>query len=348
LKSPEQQYGPKIDAHRVHFLCVTVVALTFVTSAAALGSAGAATIEDSVPTPASCNDLKSGSRQEESEPLIKACQFALALPRTLPDLVCTETVKRYLSPKNKPDIITAGLTVARMHSHYSSVLVNGKFPRAYQGKSGDDLFQEQVFSWGEFALLFDVFDPLSHAEFASPVDTKIGRQHLRRYDFRVKRENNLGWTWLFMDGAINPGYHGSLFIDNNGQVARMVAKVSSEEVDLNTAVSSATTTLDYGEVVIGAAGAHRVPIRGETVSCFRALLGCIRQSLIFSDFHKFGSNSRIILPWEGAVWVGLALSMFEKVHNVHPFFSEFATFSAEPSTHRLFQGVGTRADYDSL
>src|SRR5690349_17833425 len=172
----------KLIRTNFHCLHLTAVALLFVTSAAAFGSAAGAAIEDSVPSEATCNNLKRGSQQEESEPLIKACQFAIALPHTLPDMTCTETVKRYFSPKNKPDIVTAGLTVERMHSHYSSVLVNGKFPRAYQGKSSDDLFQEQVFSSGEFALLFDVFDPLSHAEFASPVDTKIGHQRLRRYD----------------------------------------------------------------------------------------------------------------------------------------------------------------------
>jgi hypothetical protein len=181
-----------------------------------------------------------------------------------------------------------------MHSHYANVTVNGK-NQARARVSGDDLFAEQVTSTGEFAGLFNVFNESSQTEFASPVDAVIGKRRVSRYDFRVKRENNIGWKWFFVVSAINPGYHGSVYVDGtSGKVVRLVLQVTSSEVDQETPVSESSTTLDYGDVVIGAAGAQHVPVRGESVSCFRRLLGCVREELTFGDFHLFGADTLII------------------------------------------------------
>jgi hypothetical protein len=244
----------------------------------------------------SCGELR--RRGAEFEPLAQACEYALALPRTLPDLVCTESVKRFLSPQQKkPDTITAELTVEKMHSHYAAVMVNGK-PAATGGNAGkpeDELFANLVGPTGDFALLFNVFNGASHTEFTAPVDAVLDHRHVRRYDFRVRRENNLNWTWFFVGASLNPGYHGSLFVDGRtGEVARLVLQVDSTEVDPGTPVSEATTTLDYGGVAISGLGTQHVPLRGENLSCLRGSLGCMRVTLAFSDFHKFGVATRIV------------------------------------------------------
>lgn len=227
------------------------------------------------------------------EQLANTCQYAVAAPHTLPDFVCTETVKRFFSPKQRPDIITAQLTVEKTRSHYAYVTVNGK--TVVSGKTGDNLFEEKAGSTGEFAMLFNVFDASSQAEFAPAADTTVGPKRLKRYDFRVKRENNVNWTWRFPGSAINPGYHGSVFVDRaNGEIFRLVVQVSSDEVDSLTPVSEATTTIDYSDVVIGVAGTHHVPVRGEAVSCFRFMDGCIRAAISFDNFHKFGADTRVL------------------------------------------------------
>jgi len=237
----------------------------------------------------SCDELQ--LRGPEFGALAKACQYAVATPRKLPDFVCTETVIQYLSPKQKPAVITAELTIEKTRSHYSAVTVNGK----QKYGNGDTIFEELVGSTGEFAMLFNVFDTSSHAEFDAPVDSVLDHRHVKRYDFRVKRENNIGWTWFFADASINPGYHGSIFVDPAaGAVFRLVVQVSSGEVDPQTPVSSATTTIDYRDVAIAEAGTHHVPVQAENTSCFRALNGCARAQLTFSNFHKFGSTSRIV------------------------------------------------------
>ena len=137
----------------------------------------------------------------------------------------------------KPDIITAELRVENMHSHYSAVTVNGR-EQSRGGVSGDELFAEQVTSTGEFAFLFNVFNGSSRTEFAAPVEAVVGRRRLKRYDFRVRRENNTAWTWFFVGSAINPGYHGSVFVDGaSGEVMRLVLQVSCDELDPATPVS---------------------------------------------------------------------------------------------------------------
>jgi len=239
-----------------------------------------------------CDELR--HRGSGFEQLVNVCQYAVTAPHTLPDFVCTETVRQYLSPKQKPEIIQAELSIEKTRSHYAAVTVNGKTKPGYD-KTGDILFEELVGSSGEFAMLFNVFDSSSHAEFAAPVEAMLDHKRLKRYDFRVKRENNLSWTWFFADTAINPGYHGSIFVDTaTGKIFRLVVQVSSDEVDQHTPVSEATTTIDYDDVPIAEAGIHHVPVRGESISCFRILKGCTRAQLTFGNFHKFGSTVRVV------------------------------------------------------
>ena len=201
-------------------------------------------------------------------------------------------MKRYFAPTDKPETVAAQLTVERMRSHYENVTVNGKSFQS--GRTGDDVFEEKAGSTGEFAMLFNVFDTASRAEFSAPVDATVGSNRVKRYDFRVLRRNNVNWTWFFITGGVNPGYHGSLFVDPaTGAVSRLVVRVGGEEVDADTPVSEATTTIDYGDVEIGVTGTHHVPIGGESLSCFRFMNGCIRAEITFRNFHKFGAETRV-------------------------------------------------------
>jgi hypothetical protein len=244
------------------------------------------------PASQQCNDLR--GRGADFAQLANACQYAVTAPRSLPDFVCTETVTQYLAPRAKPQVITAELTIEKTRSHYSAVTVNGKIKPTH-GEGGDAMFEGLVGSTGEFAMLFNIFDHSSQAEFTAPADVTVEHRRLTRYDFRVTRANNLHWTWYFADAAINPGYHGSLFVDTaTGEVFRLVVHVSSSEVDPETPVSEATTTIDYGNVSIAEAGTHHLPVRGENSSCFRAFKGCTRAALTFGNFHKFGSTTRIV------------------------------------------------------
>src|SRR5215471_16997238 len=56
-----------------------------------------------------CAELR--QRGPDFEQLANACQHAVTAPHTLPDFVCAETVKQYLAPKAKPQVITAELTI---------------------------------------------------------------------------------------------------------------------------------------------------------------------------------------------------------------------------------------------
>ena len=239
-----------------------------------------------------CDQLR--RRGPEFAPLANACEYGAATPHTLPDFVCTETVEQYLAPNHEPDTITAELTVEKTHSHYAGVSVNGK-PKTEAGRTDDDVFEELVTVTGEFAILFDIFDPSSHTEFSAPVEVTLGRTRLRRFDFRVRRENNVSWVWFFPNQKINPGYHGSIFVDPaKGIISRLMVYVSPGEVDPQTPVSELTMTIDYGDVSIAGTGTHHVPVHSENVSCFPILNGCIREELTFGNFHKFGSTVRIL------------------------------------------------------
>jgi hypothetical protein len=212
----------------------------------------------------------------------------------MPDFICTETIEQYLAPNQKPQIITAELTVEKTHSHYAAITVNGE-RKTEEHRTDDEVFAEVVASSGEFAMLFNIFDNVSHTEFSAPVDVRSGSTVLKRYDFRVRRENNARWVWVFPNQKTNPGYHGSIFVDPvTGIISRLVVQVSPDEVDTQTPVSEVTTTIDYGDVSIAGTGTHHLPAHGQTISCLRILNGCIREELTFANFHKFGSTVRIV------------------------------------------------------
>lgn len=243
-------------------------------------------------TSSPCEELR--RRDSPFLPLAETCQFALALPKTLPDLICTETMKRYLGEKSKADVVAAELTVKDMQSHYANVTVNGRL-ELEKSRSGDEIFSDQAGSTGEFALLFNLFAGVSHTDFSAPVVSMVNGRKALRYDFRVQRKNNVSWTWFFVGTAINPGYHGSIFLDaRTGTVFRLFLEVNSDEVDPETPISQSRTTIDYSDVKIGSAGVHHVPIRSENISCFRALIGCMRESVVFEGFHKFAAKARIL------------------------------------------------------
>jgi hypothetical protein len=241
---------------------------------------------------AACLALR--SRGADFQPLAVACEHALELPHTLPDLVFTEKAVRRFSPKKNPDIITAEVTIQRMHSNYADVTVNCKNQSA-PFLSGTEFFAEQVSSTGELAHLFNVFNEASQTEFAPPVDSSTGGKGVKRYDFRVKRENNTAWTWFFVRRAMNPGYHGSIYVDGrSGQVVQLNLQVTSDEMDAETPIAQASTTLEYAVVALGTAGTRHLPIRGQNTSCFRGVLGCVEVKLSFSNFHLFRADTRII------------------------------------------------------
>lgn len=266
--------------HLAAILCLISCGIGGAHAQSAPGDAGAG----------ACDVLSRGG--PDFGPLVKVCEYALASPRTLPNFVCTERVKRHANPKRKPDLITAELTFENMKSRYDDVTVNGKEKGRYR-KSQDAVFEEEAIITGEFAMLFNVFDSTSRAEFSAPVDERIAGRRVKRYDFRVRRENNAGWTWFFVRGAVQPGYQGSVFVEPaSGKISRL--RVVASDVGSQSPVSEQTTTLDYGDVAIQEAGTHRVPVRGETVSCFRQLFGCVRFELSFDNFHKFGASTRII------------------------------------------------------
>jgi hypothetical protein len=234
------------------------------------------------------------SRAPEFQRLSQACEYALALPQTLPDFVCTERVDRYYNPQQKPDLITAELSVEHTKSHYSDVIVNGEAV-SRPGYSPDELFEEEAGTTGEFLMLFNVFDPGSLAEFSPPVNEQLGSVQVQRFDFRVHAANNHNWTWFFVGRSIRPGYHGSIFVEKEtGQVARLRVQVTSQELDPQTPISEQTITIDYHDVLIPGLPAYRLPTTSESLSCFRVLLGCARYVQTFHDFHKFGAATRIL------------------------------------------------------
>lgn len=238
---------------------------------------------------AACEGLRS---RKELAALAAACEEALQSPQTLPNLICKERVQRYLSPGKPPDNISADLRLEKLHTFYTNVTVNGKI-QLTKGRTGNEIFEEQTVTTGEFAGLFNVFDQASRTEFKPSTDT-CGRGCLK-YWFRVERQNNKAWTWSFIGSSINPGYHGSISVnEKSGAVQQLVLEVDGDEVDPETPVSKATTSIEYSDVETGSAGVQHVPFRGENISCFRAFSGCVRETFAFSDFHKFAATSKVL------------------------------------------------------
>lgn len=214
---------------------------------------------------------------------------------SLPDFICTETVRRYeenlsWGRSTALDTLTLQLTYFEHQEKYKLTAVNGRDTRLSYERVGG------AWSRGEFgSMLLDVFSPASHTEFkwsnwttlrhrvACVLSFQIDARH-SRYHLSVLPERSPGASAIV-------GEHGLVYIDRETKnVLRMDSEADSIPSSFPLAANS--RALDYGLAEVGGRG-FLLPLRAEVRMTLRSRPLQERNELDFGDYRKFTGESKI-------------------------------------------------------
>jgi hypothetical protein len=222
--------------------------------------------------------------------IVRARQAAREFTDTLPNYVCTQIVARYESTSRPVDwrardVITLELTYNDGKESYSGIRVNGK-------KVSKDITQmDGTWSTGEFATtLIGIFSTPANAHFTRRGSSLINGINAQRYDFTVEQPHS-HWTITTESQNMRPAYQGTVWISpENGRVLRI--EKQARNLPQSFTLDTIEMAVDYDTVRL-AGNAYLLPSRAEVLSCERGTVNCVRNSIDFRNYRKFGSESAI-------------------------------------------------------
>ena len=227
----------------------------------------------------------------EGDPLIeKAKEVAENFSESLPNYTVKQFTTRYQSTTIKTDWqaqdnISIDLIYSDGKEIYKNVLLNGK---PSKGKA------EETGSWstGEFGTTIrDLLQATTQADFR-PLRAQeiiVGRTSVV-YNFYVKQENS-HWRVVAPGESYSPAYRGTVWFDKETARVLRVEK-QSRNVPKDFPIDKVETVIDYEFIRLGA-GKFLLPVKSETLSCFRGTNNCSKNVIEFRNYRKFGAESAV-------------------------------------------------------
>jgi hypothetical protein len=243
--------------------------------------------ETNVPSPTSPTVSKA---QEHAEFLEKAREMAFTFTDGLPNYMCQEMVTRYFSENHagtlwKPmDVVSEDVVWNNNHEIYRNVTVDGK-------KVNPDKMANRAWSSGEFgSVLAQLLYPGTDAHFAYVRAATLHHFNTAMYDFTVDLAHS---HWLVSEGgqSIQPAYSGTIWFDKTtGQVLRL--EYGAEDIPKEFPADTVERTIDYDYVQLGQKK-FLLPVHSEVMGCHRGTSECMKNSIDFRNYHKYGAESDI-------------------------------------------------------
>jgi len=225
--------------------------------------------------------------------LLEAGKGALSYASSMPDFICTQTVRRYESWVGRPawdlkDTLVIKLSYFDHVEDYKLTTVNGHAAKvAYEGLRG-------ALTEGEFAsMLVNIFEPSARAEFWWDHWTTLRKRPAHVFRFQIKQQNShyrmdYGLEGLTRQSAV-AGQHGFMYVDRDtNRIVRVIAEADTLPADFP--VQSAATVLDYDFIDISGQK-FLLPLHAD------ARMGTIqlktRNVMDFTGYQKFTGQSTI-------------------------------------------------------
>ena len=220
----------------------------------------------------------------------KTRQNAYSLLESLPNYTVKQLTTRFQSSTVKAnwqavDNISIDLVYQDGKERYTNVLLNGKPSKGKAEETG-------AWSTGEFGTtILDLFSTSTQADFRPlrATESIAGRTSVV-YNFYVKQENS-HWRIHAPGESYSPAYRGTVWIDKEtSRVLRI--EMQSRNMPQDFPIDKVESTLDYEFVRLGT-GKFLLPVKSESLSCFRGSSNCSRNVIEFRNYRKFGSESSI-------------------------------------------------------
>jgi hypothetical protein len=222
-----------------------------------------------------------------------AREKSLSYTDSLPDFICTESIKRYKDPEGREqwhlaDTLALKLTYFARQEAYQLISINNHPTHLTYEEIGGAITE------GEFgSLLGSIFAESSKTEYRWDHWTTLRQRPTHVYRFRIAVENSAyRLSFGTSDGYSQHatlGQHGFVYIDREtNAVVRIAAEAESLPRDFP--VRRAGSLLDYGFTDVGGR-AFLLPLR--SVTRLDALPLQHRNEVRFLDYRKFSSDATV-------------------------------------------------------
>jgi hypothetical protein len=225
--------------------------------------------------------------------LLEAGKNALNYASSMPDFICTQTVRRYEAWVGRPvwelkDTLVNKLSYFDHVEDYKLVTVNGHATKlTYENLRG-------AVTEGEFAsMLVNIFEPTAKTEFWWDHWTTLRNRPTHVFRFQIKQQNShyrmdFGMEGLTRQSAV-AGQHGFLYVDRDAsRIVRIVAEADSLPSDFP--VTSSSTVLDYDFIDISGRK-FLLPLHADARMSTIQLR--TRNVMDFTAYRKFAGESTI-------------------------------------------------------
>ena len=239
------------------------------------------------------NQLPRSCRPRYESGAAKLCEFALSYQRQLPDFIAQQTTT-FHGAKSKT-ILTAQVTYRKGQESYSLLTLDGEPITPNTSIPPDVRFT----SAGEFgSLLVSLFKVHGAIEFKFREASTLRNVPAAVYTFHLDQPKNTFWTLRDAAGVDwKPEFRGELWLEKaTGRPLREV--LEPVHLPSQCLVKSAKTVTDYAMTPVAEIGTFLLPIKSESTVCGRGTWtnpsGCSTNILVFHDYQKFGTTSRIL------------------------------------------------------
>jgi hypothetical protein len=216
---------------------------------------------------------------------------ALAYTRSLPDFVCSQTIRRYIAASDgrksggwgQTDTLSIKLSFFQQAEEHKLVLIDGRpTDRKYEGLVG-------ATSSGEFGgILRTIFDPASQAALEWKSWKSVRKHRTAIYEYAISAASS-PYTLRFGGRQSFVGIHGVLEIDGEtGEVLHL--SYIAYDIPKDLGVQSSVTTVDYDFADVGGR-TYLLPVRSEAE--IHSATQWARNKMEFREYRKFSSDSVI-------------------------------------------------------
>ena len=221
------------------------------------------------------------------------CEYAIALPRDMPNFVCRQETSRYEGHNRIPtDLITATVRYEDGNESYSDLRVNGKPESDAESKAAG------LWSSGQFeGNLRAIFHSGNHAVFEfsgeNKIERKIGEHAVWVFTYQIERQNEPLWELRGQDQVSAPPYRGELWIDQKTGAA-LRFRSAAKDLPASFPMQSAEILTDYDNVAFGDGTAFVLPVESSVATKYQGMEST-RNVVQFSGCHRFRAKARMVL-----------------------------------------------------
>jgi VWFA-related protein len=220
------------------------------------------------------------------------CEYAITLPREMPNFICQQETSRYEGHNRVPiDLITATIRYEDGNESYSDVKVNGQSSPGAVGKAAG------LWSSGQFeANLRAIFHLSNHPVFQFSGENRVGDHAAWVFTYQIAHQNEPLWELEGEGQVAAPPYEGEVWVDQKTS-AVLRFRSTARNLPASFPIQSAEIVTDYDNTAFGDGTAFVLPADSTIATKNQGMP--TRNQVQFRGCHKFRARARMVVNVAG-------------------------------------------------